>query len=202
MGGALVSLLGATTAVLVDAVSYVCRRSRCRGYRWASRIQRPSEQSVLRRLGGGPGCSGCTATGSYGYWLWARTPWFACSAVGRVVMIAFGIRTLHLTSVEVGLALTLAGVGGLIGSGLALQLGAAVQDPGRAVVACHLVTGLSFAVMAAGGGWFGFAAGQLLLGLSMGAGNANEMGLRNSSSPRTSCRAGRTATSCARSTGP
>ena len=45
------------------------------------------------------------------------------------------------------------------------------------------MTGLSFAVMAAGGGWFGFAAGQLLLGLSMGASNASEMGLRQQLTP-------------------
>ena len=97
-------------------------------------------------------------------------------------MIAFAVRVLHLSAFEVGLALTVGGVGGLVGSGMALRLGTRF-GPGRAVIGCHLVTGLSFAVMAAGGGWFGFAAGQLLLGLSMGASNASEMGLRQQLTP-------------------
>ena len=44
-----------------------------------------------------------------------------------------------------------------------------------------MVTGLAFAVMATN--WAGFVAGQLLLGLSMGASNANEMGLRQQLTP-------------------
>ena len=56
------------------------------------------------------------------------------------------------------------------------------------------MTGLSFAVMAAGGGWFVFAAGYLLLGLSMGAGNTNQMGLRQQLHAGRAYRAGQHAT--------
>ena len=42
-------------------------------------------------------------------------------------MIAFAVRTLHLSAFEVGLALTVGGVGGLVGSGMALRLGTAVR---------------------------------------------------------------------------
>ena len=178
LGGGLVSLLGAANAVLVDAASYFV--SALALSRVPVSEPAPAAQSASVRAQVSAGLRWV-----YGHRLLrvlalGTHAWFACSAVGRVVMIAFAVRALHLSSFEVGLALAIGGVGGLIGSGLALRLGTAL-GPGRAVIGCHVVTGLAFAVMTTG--WAGFGVGQLLLGLSMGAANTNEMGLRQQLTP-------------------
>jgi MFS family permease len=55
------------------------------------------------------------------------------------------------------------------------------------VIACRAMTAAGFGLIAAGhAGWSGWAtviAGQFLIGLSMGASNANEMGYRQSVTP-------------------
>ncbi|MHB8246412.1 MAG: MFS transporter [Acidimicrobiales bacterium] len=89
------------------------------------------------------------------------------------------LRTVGLDAFGLGLILSVAGVGGLLGSSNATRLGTRF-GAGRVVIACRAGTGLSWALVALSGhhwsGWLLLAAGQMLLGLSMGAENANEMG--------------------------
>ncbi len=178
LAGALVSLLTAPWAVLVDAASYLVsaltlapisvtepprrplsvmgiRRDAAEGLRWVYR------HPVLRPL----------ALNTHG--------WFLCSAVAGAVMTPFALNTLGLSPFGLGLALSAGGIGGLAGSLAATSLGARF-GAGRIVIACRAFTAASFALMALStahwSGWFLFGAGQLLLGLSMGAENANEMG--------------------------
>ena len=193
LAGGLISVLGAPLAVLVDAVSYLAsavllatlevdepRPSRRRaahpvravgaeireGLRWIYR------HPTLRPLA------------------LSTHVWFVCSAVAGAVMTPFALRTLHLSPATLGLALAAAGVGALVGASLAVRLGRR-WGAGRVIVAARVGTGSAWALMASavlavpagtvdgvwGGGlaWMILALGQLLLGLCMGAENANEM---------------------------
>jgi MFS family permease len=178
LAGALVSLLTAPWAVLVDAASYLVsaltlapisvaepprrpasfgdiRRDAAEGLRWVYR------HPMLRPL----------ALNTHG--------WFLCSAITGAVMTPYALNTLGLSAFGLGLALSAGGIGGLVGSLAATSLGTRFGT-GRIVIACRAFTAASFALMALStahwSGWLLFGAGQLLLGLSMGAENANEMG--------------------------
>jgi MFS family permease len=178
IGGGLVSLLTAPWAVLFDAVSYVAsgllllripvsepprravslrgvRREALEGLRWIYK------HATLRPL----------ALSTHG--------WFLCFAVASTVLPLFVLRTLGISAFGYGVALSVAGVGALLGSLAATRLGARFGC-GRIVVTCRVMTAVSWALMALShhqlSGWVMLGAGELLLGLSMGAENANEMG--------------------------
>lgn len=178
LAGGLVSLVGAPWAVLVDAFSYLVsgllivripvtepprqpvsirdlRREAAEGLRWIYRHE------SLRPL----------ALSTHG--------WFLCTAVTGAILTPYVLRTVGLNAFGLGLVLSAAGVGGLLGSSGAARLGARF-GAGRVVIACRAGTGASWALVALSGrhwgGWLLLGAGQLLLGLSMGAENANEMG--------------------------
>lgn len=185
LAGGLVSLLTAPWAVLVDAASYLVsgllllripvsepprrpvsvhgiRREAADGLRWVY------THAMLRPL----------ALNTHG--------WFLCSAIARAVLPSFALRTLGLSALGLGLALAAGGVGGLVGSLAATRLGARF-GAGRVVIACRALTAVSWALVALSTNhWSGrvlFGGGQLLLGLSMGAENANEMGYRQVVTP-------------------
>ncbi len=185
LAGGLVSLLSAPWAVLVDAASYVAsgllplrvpavepprrpasvrgiRAEAAEGLRWV--YQHPS----LRPL----------ALSTHGF--------FLCSAIAGTVLPAFALRTLQLSPFGFGLALAVAGVRGLIGSLGATRLGARF-GAGRVIIACRAATAASWALTPLSTThWPGsvlLGAAQLLLGPSMGAENANEMGYRQVATP-------------------
>ena len=158
LAGALISLVGAPVAVLVDAVSYLVsglllwrvtvtepasppmstrrvRRDAVEGLRWVYR------HPTLRALA-----------------LTTRA-WFLCSAVTGAVLIPFALRTLGLSPFGLGLALAAAGVGGLLGSLAAVRLGVRL-GAGRVVIACRAATALAWALAAMS---VGHVAGWLLV---------------------------------------
>lgn len=176
-GGGLVSLLTAPWAVLFDAASYVAsgllllripvsepprlptslrgvRREAQEGLRWVYK------HPTLRPL----------ALSTHG--------WFLCYAVASTVLPLFVLRTLGLSAFGYGVALSVGGIGALVGSLAATRLGARFGC-GRVVVTCRVTTAVSWAIMALShdhwSGWVMLGAGELLLGTSMGAENANEM---------------------------
>jgi MFS family permease len=181
LGGGLVSLVGAPGAILVDAVSYLAsgfllltlpateppgRRISLRevpadvveGVRWIYR------HPVLRPL----------ALGTHG--------WFLCSAVTGAVLAPFALDTLHLGATGFGLVVAVAGVGGLAGALVATRLERRF-GAGPVIIGCRAATAVSWAIAAVGPGWAALAGAQLLLGLSMGASNASEMGYRQAVAP-------------------
>jgi MFS family permease len=178
IGGGLISLLTAPWAVLFDAASYVAsgllllripvsepprqpvslrsvRREALEGLRWIYK------HATLRPL----------ALSTQG--------WFLCFAVAGTVLPLFVLRTLGISAFGYGVVLSVAGVGALVGSLAATRLGARFGC-GRVVVTCRVTTAVSWALMALShphlSGWVMLGAAELLLGLSMGAENANEMG--------------------------
>ena len=177
-GGAVVSLLSAPGAVLIDAVSYFAfavlllrlpidepaarrvslrdvRHEALEGLRWIYR------HTTLRPL----------ALSTHG--------WFVCNAVAAAILPVFVLRTLGVSTLGYGVVLSVSGVGALMGSLAATRLGARFGC-GRVVVTCRAATAVAWGVMALSPhhalGWIVLGAGQLVLGVSMGAENANEMG--------------------------
>ena len=172
-------------AVLVDAVSYLVSGLLL----WGVTVTEPASPPMSAR-----GVRGEAAEGLR--WVYhhatlrplalATHAWFLFSAVTGAVAIPFALRTLGLSPFGLGLALAAAGVGGLLGSLAAVRLGMRF-GAGRVVIGCRAATALAWAMAALSpdslAGWLLFGVGQFLLGLSMGAENANEMGYRQTVTP-------------------
>jgi len=178
IGGGLVSLLSAPWAMLIDAVSYVASGLLLLRIAVAEPPRRPVSQRGIRR----EALEGLR-------WVYKHATlrplalsthgWFLCNAVAGTVLPLFVLRTLGISAFGYGVALSVGGMGALVGSLAATQLGARFGC-GRVVVSCRVMTAVSWALMALShrhwSDWVMLGAGELLLGLSMGAENANEMG--------------------------
>jgi MFS family permease len=185
MAGGLVSLVGAPVAVLVDAVSYLVSAVLL----WSVTVTEPAPRQLSVRGVRGEAVEGLR-------WVYQHATlralamsthaWFFFSAVTGATLIPFALRTLHLNAFGLGLALAAAGAGGLLGSLVAVRLGMRF-GAGRVVIACRAATALAWALVALSpdhlAGWLLFGAGQFILGLSLGAENANEMGYRQTVTP-------------------
>ncbi|HLK24921.1 MAG TPA: MFS transporter [Caulobacteraceae bacterium] len=185
LAGVLVGLVGAPWAVAVDAASYLFSAGMLATIRLAEPKPQPSQRRSIWRE---------AATGAaYVYRHRTLAPmalsthaWFICNAVAGAVFAPFVLRSLHAPPSALGLALSAAGVGGLVGSLYATRLGERL-GAGRAIIACRALTAAGFGLVACGAsgwaGWVDVIAGQLVIGLSMGAENANEMGYRQALTP-------------------
>ena len=185
LAGAVVGLIGAPLSVLVDAASYLfsaitmsriqvveprpakappgtVRRDVIEGLRWVYRHPTLAPLALTDHL------------------------WFVFSGIAGAILTPFVLGTLHLGPFALGLALSMAGVGGLAGSLLATRWGARFGT-GRVVGTSHGLTAVAYALMAlTPPGWSGWALlglGQLTLGFSMGAANSNQMGYRQTATP-------------------
>jgi MFS family permease len=187
LAGGLVSLVGAPWAVLVDAVSYVVSGV------LIARITVTEPPPRPRQVSGG-GIRGEALEGLR--WVYGHPTlrpfavgthvWFIFNGVAGAVLVPFALQTLGLTPFGLGLALSAAGVGGLLGSLAATRLGARF-GVGRVVIACWTVQGVAYALLALTSarwsGWLLFGAGQLLFGLGLGAENSPSMGYRQAVTP-------------------
>jgi MFS family permease len=186
LAGGLVSLIGAASAVVVDAASYFVSGVLL----WRVRVDEP-------RLSGEPGTRRLRAEMADGLrWVYRHatlralaigTPaWFLCSALVSAVLTPYALHALRLSPAGLGLALAVAGVGALLGALAAVRLGYR-YGAGHVVIAAYAANGVAWAVMALAGpswpGWVVFGLGQFALGLGMGASNPNEMGYRQAVTP-------------------
>lgn len=185
LAGGLVTLIGAPLAVLVDAVSFLVSglllaRVRVtepvadrRSLRTVPADVRAGLRWVYRHATLAP-----FAVASHG--------WFFCTALVGAVVTPYALLTLDLGPLGLGLSLAAAGVGALAGSLAAVALGERF-GAGRVVVTSQASAAVAWALMALAGpgwpGWLLFGVGQLVLGLGMGADNANSMGYRQSVTP-------------------
>ncbi len=190
LGGALVSLVGAPVAVLVDAASYLISGVLTATVRVTETIRPATEPLHLRREVAeglrwvyGHRMLAPFALGTHG--------WFVCNSAVVTVYVPFALLGLGLNTFEFGLTLAAAGVGGLVGSLAATRVGLG-WGAGRTVVAAWVVTPLGWGIVALAPdpGSDGsaltvvvLAVGQFVYGLAMGVENANSMGYRQAVTP-------------------
>ncbi|MBV9821881.1 MAG: MFS transporter [Actinobacteria bacterium] len=182
LAGGLVSLLTAPWAVLVDAASYLA--SGLLLVR-VPVVEPPSRRFSLRGVGGEAveGLRWLYRHRTLGPYTLSAHCWFLVNAVAGATLPLFALRTMGLSPFALGLALAAGGAGGLAGALSATRLGARF-GAGAVVIASIAGNGVAWAVIATGtAGWIVFACGQFLLGLTMGAANANEMGYLQSITP-------------------
>ncbi len=189
IAGGLVALLSAPWAVLVDAASFLVSALLVA----RTRVAEPPSRSVdLRSMRQVP------AEMREGLrWVYRHrtlTPfavgthvWFLFNAMAGAALPVFALRQLDLGALGFGLLLALAGVGAVVGASYAERLGDAF-GAGRVSIACIVGNALAWALVASspdGGAltWVVFGVGQLVLGVSMGAENANTLGYRQSVTP-------------------
>ena len=185
LAGALISWLGAPLAVLVDAASYLASAV------LVSRVhvmEPPAQTSSLRGIGpeAAEGLRWVYRRGTLRALALNTHAWFLCSAVAGAVVTPFALRTVGLGPLGLGLALAAAGVGAVLGSSVAVQLGLR-WGAGHVVIGARALTTLAWGLVALATshpwGWVPFVLGQLLFGLSLGAENSNEMGYQQAVTP-------------------
>ena len=187
IGGALVTLLSAPIAVLVDAASYLFSAISLSRVRLVE--PRPTEgarphlgreiREGLRWVYRHP-VLGPVAASSH--------LWFVFSAMLGTVFVPFALLDLHLSPFELGLTLSAAGVGALVGSLSATRLGRRWQA-GQIVIVCCFLEPAAWAIIAASPAAphpvvvAVLALGQCIFGLGLGVSNAHEMGYRQVITP-------------------
>ena len=192
LAGALLRLLSAPLAMLVDAVTYVfsaamvasltgvAEPAPARPARLGARGLAMEVREGARWAYGGSGLRRLAVS---------THVWFAGQAVLLVVVVPYGYRKLDLTSFQLGLVLAVAGLGALLGavtsSAVGRRLGA-----GGAIICSHSVSAFGVLVMLGAASaptvWAGaavLAAGQLCHGWAMGASNSHEMTFRQVRTP-------------------
>lgn len=190
LGGLLVSLLGAPLSVLVDAASYLVSGVLTATIRASEPAPATTGQRHLRREVG-EGLRWVYGHRMLAPFALATHGWFVCNSALLTVYVPFVLLGLGLSPFELGLTLAAAGIGGLVGSLVAVRVGLRF-GVGRTVIAAHAITPLGWAVIALAPGVAGaghvavvvvLALGQLVYGLSLGVENANSMGYRQSVTP-------------------
>jgi MFS family permease len=185
LAGGLIAVLGAPVAVLADAASYLASALLL----LSARVDEPPSRRMSLRGSRADAVEGLR-------WVYRHrtlTPhaigthaWFLFNAAAGAALPVFALRELALGALGFGVLLALAGVGALAGSSAAVRLGAR-YGAGRVVIAGHAAIALAWAAVAVSPhgteGWFSFGAGQLVLGVAMGAQNANEMGYWQTATP-------------------
>ena len=188
MAGAVVSLVGATFALGVDAASYVFSA----GAIWRIRVdETPTQErlptTVRREIAEGlrwvyrHRMLAPMAIGSHA--------WFFFNSILGTVFTSFALLGLHLSAFQLGVALAGAGVAALLGSSLSLRAGRR-WGAGVAVIVSNLIMVVGWGVIAlvpaAQSAWaivIVLAIGQGCYGLGLGLSNANEMGYRQAVTP-------------------
>ncbi len=185
VGGALVSLLGAPIAVLVDAASYVVSAVAILSIRISEPAPAPRHDRHFRTelTDGLRWVYGHRTLRPLAVWTHG---WFLFFAMFTTALTPFVLRELGLSAFGLGLVLASAGVGALIGSSFATRLGTS-YGAGRVAVAAWggNATGMVIVALAPAGGAGGVVVGigQFVVGVTMGLENANTLGFRQAVTP-------------------
>ncbi len=185
VAGALVRFFSAPIAILVDAASYAVSAV----VLWTVRVEEPSperrpDRQLWRELKEGA------------RWVYAHPTlrpyavslhlWFFFNSAIMTILVFFAVTDLGLGALVVGLVLACAGVGGVVGAGLAPRA-AARFGLGRVCVAGDWLTPVAYllALLAVPGVWGAvmLAVGQLVHGLGGGIKGPLDMSYRNAVTP-------------------
>ena len=192
VAGALIRIVGAPLAVLVDAVTYLFSAAMVATLRTVSEPT-PSHPTKLhvralaaeirdgaRWVYGGSGLARLAV---------ATHIWFAAQAVLLVVVAPYSFLQLDLSAFQLGLVYAFAGVGALVGAELSTRVGDSLGT-GGAIICTYAVSSIGAVVMLTAAsvpaGWAGaavLATGQFAHGWGMGVGNSHEMSYRQALTP-------------------
>ena len=190
--GALIRVVGAPLAVLVDALTFLFSAAVVATLPRTTEATPPS--AARRGLGGLPdevreglrwvyGGSGLRRLAT------ATHVWFAGQAVLLVALPAYAFLQLRLSALQLGLVLAVGGVGALVGATVSTAVGQRLGT-GGAIICSHAVSASGVGVMIAAGlptsAWAAaavLAVGQLGHGWAMGLSNSHEMSYRQALTP-------------------
>jgi MFS family permease len=185
LAGALVSLLTAPLAMLVDAATRLLSAVTIARIRLE---EPPSQRLTLRGVGreAKDGLRWVYRHRTLGPQTLGTHAWFLFNAAAGAVLAPFVLTGLGLSAFTFGVVLAIGGTGALLGSLSAVRLGTRF-GAGRVAIASMAVNAVGWAIMAIGTGpWAGallVGLGQAVLGFSMGTSNPNEMGYRQVVTP-------------------
>lgn len=185
LAGILVSLIGASWTVIVDAATYLF--SAIMLFTISLDEPKPTpikSRSIWREVGEGVAfvyrhrTLAPLAIGTHA--------WFIFNGMAGTVFVPFVLLTLDLPPWAVGLTLSAAGFGALVGSLLATRLGDRF-GAGRVMIACQAISGLGFALVALSPAnwlaWVSLGLGQAAFGFSIGAQNSSTLSYRQTVTP-------------------
>jgi MFS family permease len=185
VGGALVRLLSAPVAVLVDAVSYAVSALVLMTVRAPERApERTAERHVWRELREGAA------------WVYRHAVlrpyaislhlWFFANAMVTTVLVYFATTELHLDPLAIGLVLAATGVTGVLGAGLSPRLGLRFGT-GRVITTTEWLSPAAYALLLlARPGPYAVVwplVANALFGLAMGLRDPLDMSYRNLVTP-------------------
>ena len=185
LGGALVAVLGAPVAVLVDAASYLISGVLTASIRTVEPAPEREQRHLRRELA--EGVRWVYRHRTLAPMAWSTHVWFLFFSVLGAVYAPFVLTTLHRSPLTLGVTLALAGVGGLAGASASERVADRVglfgtvagarllEGGGIAVIALAAVTPGAVLVLLGGG--------QLLLGLGLGLQGPVEMAYRQGVTP-------------------
>ena len=192
VAGALIRVVGAPLAVLVDALTFVFSAAMVATLPpVAEPTPPPSAQRGLRGLVGEvrDGVRWVYGSSGLGRLAVATHVWFAGQAVLLVALPTYAFLQLQLSALQLGLVLAVGGVGALAGASLSTVVGRRLGT-GGAIICAHAVSAVGVAVMIAAGlpgsAWAAsavLAIGQLGHGWAMGLSNSHEMSYRQALTP-------------------
>jgi len=145
VGGALVRLLSAPVAVLVDALSYAVSALVLTTVRVEERRPEPAvERHLWTELREGAAWVYRHAT--LGPYAVALHLWFFANAMVTTVLVYFATTELHLDPIAVGVVLAATGVTGVLGAGLSPRLGVRFGT-GRVVTTTEWLSPVAYALL-------------------------------------------------------
>jgi len=185
LGGALVAVLGAPAAVLVDAASYLASGVLTATIRTVEPAPERQQRHLRRELG--EGVAWVYRHRTLGPLAWSTHVWFLFFSVLGAVYAPFMLTTLHRSPLALGVTLALAGVGGLAGASaserVAARIGLFRTMAGARLLEAGGITVVALAAIAPGPALALLGVGQLLVGLGLGLEGPVDMAYRQGVTP-------------------
>jgi MFS family permease len=186
--GFLVRIVGAPSALLVDACSFVASSLLLRSIR-VDEAPRPeadlrNDATLAERSSRVP--AGSTVTRCWPRWPSGPTSGSFFNAIVTTVFVPYAVRNLGIDAFGIGVAYACAGVGSVLGGALAGWAGRR-RGVGGAVIGSQFVLAVAFLpIVAAPTGLLGLVmvcVGQLLFGVGIGLGSPYDMAYRQAVTP-------------------
>jgi MFS family permease len=187
VAGALIKLIGAPVAILVDAVSYLIS-----GILLATlkplhpEVAASNDQPRNLRQEIREGLSWVYRDSTLGPLALTSHLWFFFQGIFTTVYVLYVLNTLHLSPFLLGVTFAFSGIGSVIGATASGWFGRRLQV-GPAIIAAGWLTPIAFLLVPIAGndsvGVVLLCAGQFVFGLSVGLDSPIEMGYRQSITP-------------------